>query len=362
MRLKKIEVTPDNETIQGAPRYHTIRGGWIMERPIIGITIGDPAGIGPEIVLKALTNKYLYDICRPLVIGSVEVLRKISIIIDSPLVLNTVSGPEDGKYRRDAVDIISFDNLKDAEAIEYGKVQAEAGGAAFDYICKAVELASAGRINAIATAPINKEAVKAANIDFIGHTEMLAKLTETPDPLTMFQVYNMRVFFLTRHIALREACNMVKKERLTEYILRCNEALKLLGLEKRVIAVAGLNPHNGEHGLFGDEEVKEIEPAVKEAREKGVDVLGPVPPDSVFYQALKGKYDAVISLYHDQGHIATKTVDFDKTISLTIGLPFIRTSVDHGTAFDIAGKGKARSVSMEEAIRLAAEYSLTYKS
>ncbi|MGE5327883.1 MAG: 4-hydroxythreonine-4-phosphate dehydrogenase PdxA [Deltaproteobacteria bacterium] len=331
-----------------------------MERSIIGIPIGDPSGIGPEIVLKALNNKELYYICKPLVIGSVEVIRIISNTIDSPLKLNVITKPEQGKYKYGIIDIISINNI-DINLLKYGEVQAEAGKAAYEYIEKTAELANKGQINAIATAPINKEAIRAANVKFVGHTEMLADLTKTEDPLTMFQVYNMRVFFLSRHIALKEACNIVKKDKILKYIERCSEALNRLGLEKRFIAVAGLNPHNGEHGLFGDEEVKEIEPAVKEAKAKGLDVEGPVPADSVFYQALKGKYDAVLSLYHDQGHIATKTVDFEKTISLTIGMPFIRTSVDHGTAFDIAGKGVASSVSMEEAIKLAAEYSFTYE-
>lgn len=326
-----------------------------MQRPVIGIPIGDPAGIGPEIVLKALKNERLYGICRPIVIGDYNVLKAIDSIAGTGLDFNIVSQPEQGRYIPGIVDLISLDNVN-MDELEYGKVQAQAGKAAYQYIVKTVELASAGKVDAIATTPINKEAIRAANINFIGHTEMLASLTNTVDPLTMFQVFNLRVFFLTRHVSLRKACDLVKKDRLVDYIIRCEDALKRLGVKRGLIAVAGLNPHNGEHGLFGDEEVNEIEPAVVEARKKGANVIGPIPADSVFAQALKGKYDAVLSLYHDQGHIATKTVDFERTISLTIGLPFLRTSVDHGTAFDIAGKGVASSVSMEEAIRLAAEY------
>ena len=186
-------------------------------------------------------------------------------------------------------------------------------------------------------------------------------MTGTHDPLTMFQVHNLRVFFLSRHVSLRKACDMVTKERLSDYIERCCKALEMLGLPSSTLAVAGLNPHNGEHGLFGDEEVREVEPAVKEAAAKGIPVVGPVPADSVFHQALHGKYGAVLSLYHDQGHIATKTLDFERTISLTLGMPFLRSSVDHGTAFDIAGQGIAGAVSMEEAIRLAAEYASGYR-
>lgn len=330
-----------------------------MERPVIGIPIGDPAGIGPEIVVKALMDESLYRICKPLVIGDTGVLKKIDRIVNSGLSINEIKEPEEGKYEYGTIDLISLNNV-DAENLKFGEVQAEAGRAAYEYIVKSAELANKGKLNAVATTCINKEAIKAANVDFIGHTEMYADLTDTYDPLTMFQVYNMRVFFLSRHVSLRQACDMVKKDRIFEYLLKCEEALKKLGLERRIIAVAGLNPHNGEHGLFGDDEVKEIEPAIQAAREKGVNAVGPVPADSVFAQALKGRYDAVLSLYHDQGHIATKTVDFEKTISLTIGMPFLRTSVDHGTAFDIAGKGVASAVSMIEAIKLATEYSKTY--
>lgn len=331
-----------------------------MNRPVIGIPMGDPAGIGPEIVLKALKYQEVYDMCKPLVVGNIDILRKIDKVLGSGLEFNAVSQPDQAKYTYGTVDILSTGSI-DAESLQYGRVQAEAGRAAYEYIVKVTELANSGLLNAIATTPINKEAIKAAKVNFIGHTEMLADLTNTEDPLTMFQVYNMRVFFLSRHVSLRKACDIVKKDRLVDYLLRCEDAMKKLGLTRRLIAVAGLNPHNGEHGLFGDEEVIEVEPAIEAAKEKGVDVVGPVPADSVFYQALKGRYDAVLSLYHDQGHIATKTVDFEKTISLTIGMPFLRTSVDHGTAFDIAGKGIASAVSMVEAIRLAAEYSETYK-
>jgi 4-hydroxythreonine-4-phosphate dehydrogenase len=327
-----------------------------MSRPIIGIPLGDPAGIGPEIVLKALRNQELYRICRPLVIGDLQTLKQIDGILHSGLDFHRISGPEQGEYKTGIIDLISLDNINPGQ-IRFGMVQASAGIAAYQYIVRVTALANSGQIAAIATPPINKEAIKAAGINFIGHTEMLADLTHTKDPLTMFQVRNMRVFFLSRHVSLRKACELVTKERLLDYIGRCLNALKKLGIENGLLAVAGLNPHNGEHGLFGAEEVREVEPAIRESQGMGLNVVGPVPPDSVFYQALKGKYDAVLSLYHDQGHIATKTVDFERTISLTIGMPFLRTSVDHGTAFDIAGKGIAGSISMEEAIRLAAEYS-----
>lgn len=330
-----------------------------MNRPIIGIPMGDPAGIGPEIVLKALKNKELYTISKPLVIGNIEVLNKINAILDTGLELRNISDPEQGEYECGIVDVVAVEDA-DAKFIEYGKVQAAAGKAAFKCIEKTVELTNAGKIDSIATTPINKEAIKAANINFIGHTEMLAEMTNTKDPLTLFQVNGLRVFFLSRHVSLMKACEMVTKDRIVDYVVRCEKAMKKLGLQSRRIAIAGLNPHSGEHGLFGSEEVEKVAPAVELLREKGIDVVGPISADSVFYQALNGKYDAVLSLYHDQGHIATKMVDFERTISLTVGMPFLRTSVDHGTAFDIAGKGIASSVSMEEAIRLAALYSHSY--
>ena len=214
----------------------------------------------------------------------------------------------------------------------------------------------AGEVKAIATTPINKESLKAAKVPYIGHTEMLEDLGGAPDPLTMFQVKGMRIFFLTRHVSVAEAITQMTKERVRDYLNRCDKALQRLGVESRKLAVAGFNPHAGEGGLFGMEEVEEIKPGVELAKADGIDAYGPVPADSVFFQALNGKYDAVLSLYHDQGHIAAKMTDFHRTISITNGLPFLRTSVDHGTAFDIAWKNIASEVSMYECIKLAAEY------
>lgn len=329
-------------------------------KPIIGIPIGDAAGIGPEISIKALMNPELKTLCRPVLIGNIDVLQNINHKFKLGVDFNIIDDPQKCCCEDMIIDLINLDNIE-AGKIEYGKIQAEAGKAAYEYIKRSIELAMDKKIDAVATTPINKEAIKAANVDFIGHTEMYAALTGTDDPLTMFQVRCMRIFFLTRHVSLRGACDLIKKERVLRYIHKCNIALKMLGVGEGSIAVAGLNPHNGEHGLFGTEEMDEIIPAVEAARKEGVNVIGPVPADSVFAQALKGIFSAVLSLYHDQGHIAAKTVDFEKTISMTVGMPFMRTSVDHGTAFDIAGKGIANPVSMEEAIRLAAEYALKYK-
>ena len=211
-----------------------------------------------------------------------------------------------------------------------------------------------------ATPPINKESLKAAGVPFIGHTEILAHIANVRDPLTMFEVRGLRVFFLSRHVSLRKACDMVTYDRVLDCIERATKALARLGVSG-TMAVAGLNPHSVEHGLFGDEEMKAVTPAIEEAKRRGLDVTGPVGADSVFHLALQGRFASVLSLYHDQGHIATKTLDFERTVSITNSMPFLRTSVDHGTAFDIAGKNIASAVSMVEAVRVAAKYALHFR-
>lgn len=326
-----------------------------MRRPIIGIPIGDPSGIGPEIVVKALNQEEIYKICKPIVIGDKDTISQAMKFCSIELAINIVTEPENGKYFFGTIDMIDLKNV-DINLLEIGKVQAMSGQSAFEFLKATILLALDRKIDAIATAPINKESLKAANIPYIGHTEILEDLTNSKNPLTMFQVKNLRVFFLTRHVSLRKACDAVTEENLYEFILRCKDALEVLGVYNPKIAVAGLNPHSGEHGLFGYEEVDEIMPAIAKAKKFGINVIGPVPADSVFYLGLNGKYDAVLSLYHDQGHIATKMVDFERTISITNNLPFLRTSVDHGTAFNIAGTGMARELSMVEAIKLAALY------
>ncbi|PYG87253.1 4-hydroxythreonine-4-phosphate dehydrogenase [Ruminiclostridium sufflavum DSM 19573] len=330
-----------------------------MSKPIIGIPMGDPAGIGPEIIVKALQEEKIYNSCSPLVIGDSEIIKKASVICNIDADINIIKSGRDGKYNKGIINLIDLKNI-DISKFEYGTVQAQNGRAAYEYIKRGVELALENEIASIATTPINKPALKAAGVDFIGHTEILAGLTGTKDPLTMFEVKGMRVFFLTRHVSLKKACEMVTKERLLDYIDRCTEALRSLGINEGIMAVAGLNPHSGDNGLFGSEDEEFIKPAVSAARELGFNVEGPIGADSVFHLALMGRYNSVLSLYHDQGHIATKTLDFERTIAITLGLPFLRTSVDHGTAYDIAGKGIAGEVSMTEAILLAAKYSKAY--
>lgn len=331
-----------------------------MEKPIIAVTMGDPAGIGPEIVAKSIADKATFDVARCIVIGDKKVMEKAIEIVGADLKVNVVESPADGDYSYGVLNMIDLDNI-DMSRFEYGKINAMCGQAAFDYIKKSIEITMDKQADAVATTPINKESLHAAEVDFIGHTEIFGALTGTADPLTMFETNGLRVFFLTRHKSLRDMLDDIKKDRIIDYVERCTDALKRLGVKEGTMAVAGLNPHSGEHGLFGWEEVKEIAPAVEELKESGFNVAGPVPADSVFHQAAQGRFNSVLSLYHDQGHIATKTLDFDRTISITNGMPILRTSVDHGTAFDIAGKGIAGAVSMEEAIRLAAKYAPFFK-
>lgn len=330
-----------------------------MKKDYIAIPMGDPAGVGPEIIIKTVETKEVYEWCNPVFIGNIEILKIAKKVCNSNLEIKLIEKVEEGNYKPGILNLINIENM-DIKNFKWGVVNGNCGKAAFEYIQKVTDMAMKNEVAAIATTPINKESFKAGNVPFIGHTEVLETLTNSKNPLTMFQVHNLRVFFLSRHMSLRDACDYITKENMLDFIVSSHEALKILGVKEPKLAVAGLNPHSGEHGLFGSEEVDKIEPAVKEAKEKGINVVGPIGADSVFYMGLKGNFDAVLSLYHDQGHIATKMVDFERTISITNNLPFLRTSVDHGTAFDIAGKGVVHETSMVEAIRLAAEYAPNY--
>ena len=326
-----------------------------MSKPLIAVTMGDPAGVGPEIVAKSLASEEVTDVADCVIVGDRKCMENEIRIVGADLKINVIQKPAEGQYEKGILNLIDLDNV-DMDAFAFGKVSGMCGKAAYDYIARSIELANAGEVDAVSTTPINKEALKAGDIHFIGHTEIFGALTGTEDPLTMFETNGMRVFFLTRHVSLRQMLDMIKKDRIVDYVVRCTEALRRLGVKEGTMAIAGLNPHSGEHGLFGWEEVEEIIPAIEELKKMGYDVAGPVGADSVFHQAAIGKYNSVLSLYHDQGHIATKTLDFEKTIAITNGMPILRTSVDHGTAFDIAGTGKVSAVSMIEAIRLAAKY------
>lgn len=325
-----------------------------MNKEYIGVPLGDPAGIGPEIVVKSIAKEETNTYANIVVFGNKEILEKAIEVCKVDMKINIIENPEDGDYNKKTLNLVNIDNI-DMNKFEPGQVSGMCGKAAFEYLAKSIDYAMAEKVKAIATTPLNKESFKAGNVPYIGHTEVLEDLTKTYNPLTMFQVRDLRVFFLSRHVSLRKACDLVTEENMYEFIIRSKEALRQLGIDTPKMAVAGLNPHCGEHGLFGDEE-REIEPAIKRARKEGIDVVGPIGADSVFFFGLQGKFDAVLSLYHDQGHIATKTVDFHRTISITNNMPFLRTSVDHGTAFDIAWKNIADEISLVEAIRLAGQY------
>lgn len=328
-----------------------------MNRPFIAVPLGDPAGIGPEIVVKAVSSTEITDMARCVVVGDYNVIENAVKITNTQIKLNIIEKPED--YKDGYLNIIAINNI-DFTKLHIGEVSAMCGKAAYEYIEKSIKLAMEKQVAAVATPPINKESLKAANIPYIGHTEIFGALTNTADPLTIFEVRGLRIFFLTRHVSLRKACDLITKERIEDYVKRCVKVLEKLGVSQGTMAIAGLNPHSGEHGLFGDEEVTEIEPAIKTLKAAGYKVEGPIGADSVFHLALQGRYNSVLSLYHDQGHIAAKTLDFERTISITGGMPILRTSVDHGTAMDIAGSGKASDVSMKEAIKVAVKYCKAY--
>lgn len=310
-----------------------------MTKPRIAITIGDPAGIGPEIVLKTVSDPEVAEACEPIVVGHEQVLKRCSEAV----------GIEPAPY-----DLVHVET-PGIESIRPGKLSAEAGRAAEAYIRRACEMGLGGEIDAISTAPINKESLRLAGIRQIGHTEMLAEYLGAPDPLTLFITENMRIFFLSRHLSLRQAIEYITQDRVYEFIRRVNAAMTDLGFASPKIGLAALNPHASDGGQFGDEEEKHLIPATRRAQSEGIDVTNPIGADSVFAMALDGKLDCVISLYHDQGHIAAKTRDFHGTVTATLGLPVLRTSVDHGTAFDIAWQGIANPVSMKRAILAAVE-------
>lgn len=331
-----------------------------MNKPFIAIPMGDPAGIGPEILIKAMASKEVTDHAACVIIGNHDILEQAKGFPGMPEVtVRRIREPEEGCYEAGVLNVIHLDNIE-IERLRIGAVSGMCGKAAYQYIERAIELAMQNQVAAVTTTPINKESLKAGEIPFIGHTEMFAALTRTPDPLTLFEVRNMRVFFLSRHVSLRQSCDLVTRERIVDYVKRCTGVLKRLGVEDGCMAVAGLNPHSGEHGLFGDEEVLHVCPAIEQLTAEGYRVAGPVGADSVFHLALEGRYNSVLSLYHDQGHIATKTLDFHRTISITGGMPILRTSVDHGTAFDVAGRGIASAVSLIEAIRIAVKYAPSF--
>jgi 4-hydroxythreonine-4-phosphate dehydrogenase len=328
----------------------------LEKRPIIAITMGDAAGVGPEVIIKALSNKTVFDICRPLVIGEAVSIERVARITGRQTRLHPVGTPTEVHGDYTAPDILDMHNLA-GEKVVFGRVSADCGRAAMEYIAEAAHLALEGQVQAIVTAPINKEAAGMAGYVDIGHLEYLARLTGATEYATMLVSGHLRAVHLTTHHSLVEACARVKRNRIVGRIKLTDSSFRQWGFGHPRIGVAALNPHGGEGGIMGREEMDEIIPAVKEAMDIGIDARGPYPADSIFNRAIAGEFDAVLAMYHDQGHIPIKVFGFEKSVSVAMGLPFVRTSVDHGTAFDIAGKGIASSLSMEEAIKVAVSLS-----
>lgn len=325
-----------------------------MEKKNIGITMGDPAGIGPEIIVKALLNQEIHEICNSIVIGDLKLLQYTAKKMKIDLKFKPIVHLKDSQELKDRIGIVDLQNVNLNE-LQIGKISQDSGKASIEYIERAVNYAMNGELDALVTAPINKKSINLAGCNYLGHTELIGAITKTDDPITMFWVRGVRIFFLTRHLPLSRAIKMVTKERIVRFCLSIDELLKKMRIINPHIAIAALNPHASDGGLVGTEENSIIQPAIAELQGRNIKVSGPIPADSIFFQAFSGKYDAILSLYHDQGHIAAKTFDFYGTVSVTLGLPFIRTSVDHGTAFNIAGKGIADSRSLEEAIRVAVQ-------
>ena len=327
--------------------------------PLIAITLGDVAGIGPEVVVKALALPEVREVCHPLVIGDARALTEARLGFPIPP-LRVVTKLEDAMFDMETLTMLDMHNIDPADA-SLGQISTEAGRAAVEYVLKATELAMAGAVDAVATAPLNKEAMHLAGFDYIGHTEILADVTHTPRCTTMLATPGLRVTHVTRHIPFRTIADHLTIAGVLDTIVITHEGMKMLGFPQPRLAVAGLNPHNGDNGLMGREELDIIGPAVEAAQAQGIDARGPIPADSVFFQAIRGDYDVVVCQYHDQGHIAVKTHGFEQSITITLGLPIIRTSADHGTAFDIAGRGIAHPDSMLAAILEAASMAARVK-
>ncbi|MDY4761510.1 4-hydroxythreonine-4-phosphate dehydrogenase PdxA [Streptococcus thoraltensis] len=335
-----------------------------MTKKIIGITLGDPAGIGPEIALKAFTKEELYKKSKPLLIGDSSIVNYyLEKHPELNLNVNIIDKPADGQYEFGKIDLIDL-GIVDMSTFEIGKVSAVGGDAAFQYVKKVIELALAKEIDATVTNPLNKEAMNLAGHHYAGHTEIYANLTDTDKYTMMLADGNLRVVHVSTHVSLREACDRATKDRVLDVIRIADKACKDLGMENPRIAVAGLNPHCGENGLFGTEEIEHINPAVEEAKSEGINAYGSLPADTIFSKANGGMYDIVVAMYHDQGHIPLKLLGFVydqekgawqavRGVNITLGLPIIRTSVDHGTAFDVAGEWMASEVSLENAIDYA---------
>ena len=322
--------------------------------PIIGITMGDPVGIGPEILVKALNNPEVYTLCRPLVIGDSHIIQKAIALLNLNHHLHIIKDPEQGKYQLNTLDILDISHIK-ISSFDFLTPTIKTGKAMQEYIIKGIDLALENRISGLVTCPITKTALKLAGSQFHGHTEMLAHRTKAKDYAMMLAGRKLKVVLVTIHIPLSQVSANLTQGKIIKTIHLTHTALKeRFSIQTPKIAVAGLNPHSGEASMFGHEEEDIIAPAVRLVKQEGLFVDGPLPPDTVFYQAIHGQYNAVVCMYHDQGLIPFKLIHFKDGVNTTLGLPIIRTSVDHGTAYDIAWKGIADPSSLLEAIKMAA--------
>ena len=328
---------------------------------VVAVTMGDPSGIGPEIVIKGCSSRHVRENGIPVIIGDYSVLREVAEKLNFTLDIIPIHSIEEADSSSHTLNVIDVGYIGNDKRIKAGEISLISGEASVQYIKKATELALRGEVQAVATAPINKKSVRRAGYQYNGHTELFGELTSVPHPMTMFSVGRLKIFFHSRHVSLRSAIELLNIEGVYKTLVITARCLESIGYKNPKIALAALNPHASDGGMFGNEEEKILLPACDSARARGIIVDGPLPADSVFHLANEGNYDGVVSLYHDQGHIAAKSYDFYRTVSVTLGLPFIRTSVDHGTAFNIAWKGIANPLSMEEAIISAFDLSRKYR-
>lgn len=325
-----------------------------MERPVVLVTMGDPSGIGPEVIVKTLTRPDVKATCRPMVVGDAGRLRLAARVCGADVTVRSVSHPGEGAYVPGVVDVLDLGNVP--ENLPFGQMSAVGGSAAYDFVAAAVSLALSGAAGAICTAPLNKEALHAAGYIYPGHTELLAELCGVEEVSMMLSSPTLRVVHVTTHVGLLDAVARIEPGLVERTVKRAHAALVDAGVNSPRIVVCGINPHAGENGLFGyGEEETKVEPGLESCRDAGIDVTGPAPADTAFFRAVRGDFDMVVAMYHDQGHGPVKVMGLDAGVNITLGLPFVRTSVDHGTAFDIAGSGKAEEGSLVEALRQAVE-------
>ena len=324
-----------------------------VHRPLLAVTMGDAAGSGPEIITKTLAEKDITDICRPLVVGDAATMREALRLTDMPGKVRAIRDASEAQFREGTLEVIDLQNINLQKLIR-GRVDTMAGKAAYEYIRLATDLTLGGQSEALVTSAINKEALNKAGYHYDGHTGLLAELCGVSDVAMMLVAGKLRVSHVTTHTSLSQAISLIRPDRILTVLNLTNDAVRDMGIDEPRLAVAGLNPHSSEGGLFGDEEQEVIKPAIDEARRQGLDVMDhPLPPDSIFVRTWEGQFDAAIAMYHDQGHIAVKMLGIWLGVNVTLGLPIIRTSVDHGTNFGKAGKGTADPRSLIEAIKLA---------